>query len=380
MAAGKFKLYYKNGNEEYACVAVRYQVESSGMAVMASGMTGADGQTETFSTPIDGGRCTLKVYDATTSGWTRPDIYDEPGSACEVTFGPVADNNLTLQRVRVKPYFDVRFLTHPERRPMAGAKFTAYGLDANGREAVAQDLVRSSAVKGQTDAKGGTGIVYCASNVVFKFEVPGTPVKVASKRLTPMVKGQDTAFYEVPFKTVRATTAPAVDHQAHLAGKTSAPLLISPQDEELIMVPQSDYDEFEEMSGRLEKIMEASHLARLDLSRALDAQSATDVAATEKALKLAESNVKTELNKNFAKLADLKEVVTLESYSKGKSSATGAGEFGLRRRYLKTDKYLELKNKRINKTEFKITIKNSKYLGAAKETKTIKPESLDVGR
>ena len=378
MAAGKFKLFYKNGNDEHACGAVRYRVESSGSAVLVDGVTGPDGETKRFASSTDGDQCTLKVHDAATGDWTKPDIYDEPDSACDVKLGAVADNGVTLQRVRVKPYFDVRFLTHPDRKPLPGASFTAYALNASGKEAVAKDLVRSNNVTGITDAKGETGIVYCASNVVFKFEVPGTPVKVSSKRLTPMVKGQDTALYEVPLKTVRSTTGPAVGHQAQLSGKTSAPFLISPQDDELIMVPQRDYDEFEEMSGRLEKIMEASHLAKLDLSRALDAQSAADISAAEKALKLAESKVKSELNKNFPKLADLKEVMTLESYRKGKSSATGAAEFGLRRRYLKADKYLELKNKRINKTEFKITIKNNKYLGAAKETKTIKPESLDV--
>ena len=51
---------------------------------------------------------------------------------------------------------------------------------------------------------------------------------------------------------------------------------------------------------------------------------------------------------------------------------------GLRRRYLKTDKYLQLRAKRINKTEYKLTIKSDKALGAAQQTKTVKSESLNL--
>lgn len=380
MASGKFKLFYKEGNTENACAGVHYRVESPGHGIAALGITDSKGETDVFIARTAGAKHELTVRDSTSGEWVAPDMYSEADSSDALELPGLDDQSLTTQRVRIKPYFNVRFITHPGRKAIVGAKFTAYALDANGKEAIAKDLDKSANVTGKTDAKGKTGIIHCASHVVFKFEVPGTSVKVIGKRWAPMINGQSAAEpHEVPFKTVIAMTAPAADHQAHVAGKTSAPILISPHDQELIMVPQSDFDEFEEMSGRLEKIMEASHLAKLDLSRALDSQSKADIEAAEKALKLAESKVKSELNKNFSKLADLKEVVTLETYNKGKSSATGAGQMGLRRRYLKTDRYLELKNKRINKTEYKITIKNNpKYLGAATETKTIKPETLDV--
>jgi len=378
MASGKFKLFYKNRTTENACADVHYRVESAGHGIAASGITDSKGETDAFVGRVADAKHTLTVRDGDTGDWVRPDMYSEADSDNELTLGKLDDQSLTTQRLRVKPYFKVQYLTHPGRKPIVGAKFTAYALDSNGREAIAKDLDRSANVTGKTDARGETGVVYSGSNLVFKFELPGTSIKVSSKRFPPTIRGQTAAPQEVPFKTVTAMTAAEADHQAHLAGKTSAPLLISPQDQELIMVPQSDFDEFEEMSGRLEKIMEASHLAKLDLSRALDAQSASDIAAAEKALKLAESKVKSELNKNFSKLTDLKEVVTLESYSKGKSSATGAGQFGLRRRYLKTDKYLQLKNKRLNKTEYKLTIKTPAHLGTAQKTQTVKAESVDL--
>lgn len=379
MATGKFRLFYRNGNADYPCVGVRYQVVASGDAIAAAGQTDAHGETQDFLCNSNGGKYQLQVRDANSGAWAQPDVDEaEPDNDPEIEIGPRANGGIVLKRLRIKPYYRVRFHTHPDNKPLAGAKFTAYALDSHGKEAVAKDLVKSGNVIGATSAQGETGIIFCASNVVFKFELPGAAVKVPTKRLTPLIKGQAIGLYELPFKTVRATTAINPAHQASLAGKTSLPILLSPSDQELIMVPQSDFDEFEEMSGRLEKVMEAAHLAKLDMSRALESQTKEDIEKAEKALGLAEDKVKKELNKNFSKVADLKEVVTLETYNKGKSSSTGAAQMGLRRRYLKTDKYLELKNKRINKTEYKITIKGSKYLGAAKDTKTISPESLDV--
>lgn len=374
MSSGRFKLFYEDRNVDYPCVGVHYQVVTDGLAILAAGQTDAHGETADFNSLPGASQYRLQVRK-TGGGWAAPDVVEESQYAPQISLGPVTDNGKTVKSLRIKPYFRVRFQTHPGDKPMAGAKFIAYTLDDQGKEAVALDFDKKK-VAGTTDAKGETALAYCASTLVFKFELPGAPVKVPSPRLKPLVQGQDIELYEVPFKTVRATTAAKPDHQANLAGKTSLPVLISPSDQELIMVSQSDYDEFEEMSGRLEKVMEASHMAKLDLSRALEAQIEADITAAEKALGIAEDKVKTELNKNFSKVADLKEVVTLETYNKGKGSA--GSSIGLRRRYLKTDKYLQLKAKRINKTECKLTIKSDKALGAAQQTKTVKSESLNL--
>lgn len=374
MSSGRFKLFYKDREVDFPCVGVHYQVVTGGLAILAEGQTDAQGETADFNSLPGESQYKLQVRKSG-GGWTAPDVYDESQYVPQISLGPVADNGKTVKSLRIKPYFKLRFQTHPGDKPMAGAKFTAYTLDDQGREAVAVDLDKKK-VSGTTDAKGETAIFHCASTAVFKFELPGASVKISSQRLKPLIEGQDVELYEVPFKTVRASTAPDPAHQANLAGKTSLPVLISPSDEELIMVSQSDYDDFEEMSGRLEQVMAASHLAKMDLSRALEAGSEADTAAAEKALGIAEAKVKTELNKNFAKVADLKEVVTLETYNKGKGSQ-GSG-IGLRRRYLKTDKYLQLRAKRINKTEYKLTIKSDKALGAAQQTKTVKSESLNL--
>lgn len=375
MATGKFRLFYRDGNAELPCIGVHYQVVSSTLGIAAFGKTDAQGETAAFNSIGEGGQFKLQVRASAAGGYSEPDAYEEREFASELRLGAASDRAHTVKRIRIKPYYRVRFHTHPDGKPMPGAKFTGYALDSNGKEAIARDLVKSSSVTGKTNLKGETDVIYCASNVVFRFEVPGTSINVPTKRLQPLIKGQDITIYELPFKTVKANTSPKQDHEAHLAGKTSAPVLISPSDQELIMVPQSDFDEFEEMSGRLEKIMEAAHHAKLDLSRALESQNSEEIAAAEKALGMAEDKVKTELNKNFSKLADLKEVVTLETYNKNETK--GSSQVGLRRRYLKSDKYLELKNKRINKAEYKLNIKFAGPAGT-KASAGISPKTLDV--
>ena len=376
MATGKFRLHYKDGNVDHPCANVHYEVTSPGGAIVASGATDSQGETAVFASSPGAGTYVLSVRESG-GGWGKPDLYAGSDNQPEIELGDLADKSAKTKILRVKPYFKIRFHTHPDRKPIAGAKFTAHALDADGKRAVARELDRSSPITGATDGKGETGVIFCASKAIFSFVLPNTggKISVQTKMLAPQIKGQDQPTYEFPFKTAVATTGPDPAKQADMAGKKSLPVLISPADDELIMVPQSDFDEFEEMSGRLEKIMAAAHLAKLDLSRALESQTKSEIAAAEKALGLAEDKVKSELNKNFSKLASLKEVVTLESFNK--SGTKGETDMGFRRRYLKTDKYLELKNKRINKTEYKLSVKFSGPAGT-KASGSVSPKSLDV--
>jgi hypothetical protein len=371
---GMFRLYYQHELAQIAGAGVRYEVHSSGGAIAASGKTDAEGQTQAFSHAGGSETFKLLVHDGT---FKTPETVDGEHASNELTLKASADAGMSLQVVRLKPRFKVAFLMHPARKPIAGASFKAYALDARGRKVLARDAVTGAAISGATTANGWTGVVYCATKLMFEFKVPGTSLTVHSPWWQPLLQGMQTEHYEQIFKTAHAMTQLSPDHQTTVAGKKSAPVLISPQDEELIMVPQRDFEEFEEISGRLDKIMAGTHQAKFDLSRALESQNATDIAAAEKALGLAEDKVKSELNKNFAKATDLKEVITLEAYNKGPNSKTGASQMGLRRRYLRTDKYMELRNKRINKAEYKLNIKFTGTAGT-KAGASVSPKTLDM--
>jgi hypothetical protein len=371
---GMFRLYYQHELAQIPGAGVRYEVHSSRGAIAASGKTDAQGQTLAFSHAEGSETFKLLVHDGTLQS---PETVDGEHASSELALKASANAGMSLQVVRLKPRFKVAFLIHPGRKPIVGAAFKAYALDARGRKVLARDAVTGAAISGATTANGWTGVFYCATKLMFEFKVPGTSLKVHSPWWQPLLQGMPGNHYELTFKTAQATTQLAPDHQTTVAGKKSAPLLISPADEELIMVPQRDFEEFEELSGRLDKIMAATHQAKFDLSRALESQNTKDIAAAEKALGLAEDKVKSELNKNFAKATDLKEVITVEAYNKGPNSKTGASQMGLRRRYLRADKYMELRNKRINKAEYKLSIKFSGAAGT-KAGASVSPKTLDV--
>jgi hypothetical protein len=380
MAAGKFRLQYKHVDSVIACGGVQYRLLNQATHVpFSNGSTNAAGETHPIETVRDATTCLLEVLNHHTGAYEAPDVHDTYGILArpELDIGPASEKGQSTLTVRIKPYFRVRFHSQNGNRPIAGAKFTAYLLDANGKESVARELDRNTPITGTTNAQGETGTIFCAAPLVFKFEIPGSQVKVATKRLHPLIKGQKVTLYELPLKTMAANTVPKKEGATQtLAGKQSLPVLISPEDNELIAVPQSAFDDFEDASGLLEQIMANGHRAKLDLSRALESGNAKEVAAAEKALGLAEDKIKTELNKNFAKLADVKEVYTYESYVKGKDAATGAKQMGLRRRYLPQDKYLQLKKKRLNEKEYKLNIKFAQ--GPATGSQSVSPKSLDV--
>ena len=369
---GMFRLYYQHELTRFAAAGVRYEVHTSGGSIAASGKTDAEGQTLPFNHAGGDETFELLVHDGT---FKVPETVPGEHALNKLTLKSAADNGMSLQVVRLQPRFKVTFIKHPERKPVVNAAFKGYGLDGKGRRVIARDTVTGAVISGTTDPKGSSRVIYYGGKLSFDIQLPGTKINVQTPWWQPLLQGMTPDSHEHVIKTAQAMTQLAPDHQVTLAGKQSAPVLISPQDEELIMVPQRDFEEFEEMSGRLDKIMAATHQAKFDLSRALESHNATDIAAAEKALGLAEDKVKSELNKNFAKAADLKEVITLEAYNKGPNGKTGAGQMGLRRRYLRTDKYVELRNKRINQAEYKLDIK---FSAGTKASASGSPKTLDV--
>lgn len=249
MATGKFRLYFTHEHTQHAAAGVQYRLtnQESGQ-YFSFGTTDAHGETKPVETTHEVSTCSLEVLNAMTGNYEAPDRDGAVGaSPCPtLKLAGATDKGSVLESVRVKPYFLVRFHTQHGNKPISGAKYTAYQLDANGKEAVARDLDRSAPITGLTNAKGETGVVYCAAPLVFKFEIPGTSVKVSTKRLDPLLKGQKLVRYDMPFKVVAASTVPQTqDAVQQLAGKLSLPLIVSPADDEIIAVPQSAFDEFE---------------------------------------------------------------------------------------------------------------------------------------
>ncbi len=361
MGQGLFKLYYRDGNAKVPCVGVRYKVLGHAMSVVDDGITNAQGETHLLVIKGASQDFQLAVFDAATGQYGPPDLARTLATNRERSLVNPSGNSLQLDAedmgvviadLELVPFIEVRYLAHPKRRPMVGAAYKAYTIDPQGKRTLTAKP-KGGAITGSTDGAGTTGRIPCAHPSNFEFQVKGTSVTQRTDVLLPMVKGQEKSHYELIFKTTVAYTAPDASTAVALQGKQSLPLLISPADEELLMIPQKDFAEFEAMAGRLERIAALTHDAKLDLTHALEAKDAKAVALAEKELAKADDSLKKELNKNFKQLADLKEVITFETVVKDKAEPGQPQQFGVRRRYMTNDAYLQAKAKRLNKSEFK---------------------------
>jgi hypothetical protein len=362
-----FKLYYNNEFAEVPCVGVQYRVIASNGRIPAKGVTHANGETDRFDVSKEFGRDTFRFV--VSPNWESPKT-DRSLDDGETTVDIAYDEKIALKivRIRLLPFFKARLLSKGGK-PLSDTDFTAYTIDGNGKEAVAVDLLTNKPIRGKSGSGGYTDRFYYTRSLVFKFSVPSTNIKVSSKRIEPMLPGRNEYSFDVEIPTSMAISQMDPATTANLAGTRPVPIIVSPQNEELIIVPQSAYDAFLEVSGELDAILAAEHQAKLNLSQALESRDAKSIEAAEKALDTAGKAVKKQLNKNFKTLADLHEVVTFERHGGG-----GNG-LGMRRRYMRNDEYLKKRNARLNKTEFKLKIK---FPGGAAHNVSVKPETLDV--
>ncbi|MFT3734399.1 MAG: hypothetical protein QM776_05170 [Rhodocyclaceae bacterium] len=370
MAKGKFRLYYVDMDVQHPCANVFYRI-MAGESLLLAGSTDANGETPPVGNGHIGGKIKLEVRDWREGGYAEVETFDTNEDAV-IDIGAPNESGIRLKTLRVKPYYRLHFAATPGFAPIKGARFAAYTKDSQSRETVAT-TVDGKAVRGSTDERGYTGTIYCARPVEFRFEHPALKVTVSSRLLTPLVKGQRETHHFLPFKTIRAQTTPNPTHQVGLAGKKSLPALVSLEDQELLMVSQDDFDEFEEFSGHLEQVLANQHLAKADLARALESRSQEEIAKAEKALGLAEDKVKSELNKNFEQSADLKEMVVFESYDQGKDKGN---KLGMRRRYIPKKKLEELKARKFT-TKHKLEIRFPVAPGASGKS-SVSPKQLDT--
>ncbi len=360
MGRGLFKLYYRDGNAEVPCAGVRYKVLGHATSVVDDGITNVRGETHLLVTSA-AQTFKVAVLDAATGQYGPPDLARTLATNRDRTLVNASGDELALNAddqgfvvaaLELEPFIEVRYFAHPNRQPMTGSPYKAYIVDPQGRRVLAAKP-EGGAIAGSTDGAGSTGRVPCAHPSSFEFQIKGTSVKQRTDVLVPLVKGQDKSHYELIFKTTVAYTAPNASTNVTLQGKQSLPILVSPADDELLMIPQKDFAEFEAMAGRLEHIAALTHNAQLDLTHALEAKDAKAVAQAEKDIAKADDALKKELNKNFKQLADLKEVITFETVVKDGAAPGQPQQFGVRRRYMTNDVYLQAKAKRINKAEFK---------------------------
>ncbi|WP_237384670.1 DNA repair protein [Xanthomonas oryzae] len=387
------------------CANVRYQVVHATGDIVAKGSTGQDGRTQRisvkatqatttpgfsspyplFTTMHDGmERYTLQVWSQVVSAYVEPELHPDLKLAPRLVLPSVSviAPPMQTQDVLLKRYLRVRFQFKQGNQPIVGAPFVAYTYDAAGRQIAARDL-QGKPIKGNTNKHGDTGKLYTNDTAWFVFNLPGAEkMAYTSDAFEPCVMGADAVMYEVNVKSQVAVAAPGKGTVAKVSGKVSAPAVLNAQDEELLLLTPEVWKEFEAVSGHVESTFAGVHHARSTLAQALQGRSPEAIRQAEKDLNLAEDKVATMLNKDFAKKADLVEVVTFESYDKGGAAGDGSvrDRMGLRRRYLPRKKYEEYKQRRImgvpTRLAMSVSVK-AKHGNAAAEVVKAKGERSD---
>ncbi|HSD36564.1 MAG TPA: hypothetical protein VLC92_03585 [Rhodocyclaceae bacterium] len=362
MAHGQFHLYYLDTyGGRHASAQTQYQIVNDANTEIARGVTGAKGETAQFpNTSATSQTFKIKVWNADSRRYENPVIRVEDQVVSQLQIDVLGSNAAggSTGKVALLSFQRAMLVNSATNKPIAGASFKAFMVDNKGKRVRARDAKSGQLIAGKTDAKGLTERIWCTDCVSFEFTYPGTSALIKTGYLDPFVQGGKSTHHNVPFKTIAASTAPAANHTVPLSGVTSAPVILNPHTQELLVVPRKDFEDFEKFSGQFDAALRTKHQAQADIVKALESGDADAVAAAEKALGLAEDKVKDTLNKNFKKLTDIREVYTFETTSSGKFD--GKPKTELRRRYVNENRYLQLKNNRLNREQFsiKLTVKD----------------------
>ncbi|PLK47315.1 hypothetical protein [Uliginosibacterium sp. TH139] len=362
MAHGQFSLYYLDTyGGRHASAQTHYQIVNDANTEITRGVTGANGETAQFpNTSATNQTFKIKVLNPVLARYEDPVIRVEDQTISQLHIDVLGSNaaGAITGKVALLSFQRAMFVNAATNKPIAGASFKAFMVDDKGKRVRARDAKSGQLIEGKTDAKGLTERIWCTDSVSFEFTYPGTRALIKTGYLEPFVQGGTSTHHNVPFKTISANTAPDANHTVPLAGVTSAPVVVNPQTQELLVVPRKDFEDFEKFSGQFDAVLRTKHQAQADLGKALESRDADAVAAAEKALGLAEDKVKETLNKNFKKLTDIREVYTFETTTSGKLD--GKPKTTLRRRYINEGHYLKLKNNRLNREQFsiKLTVKD----------------------
>lgn len=392
MSSGSFVLYYVDSNGvRVECAGAKYRIiRLPDGASIVEGVTNARGATSSVTAEAaepspwgnwrvnavptvppmlaDGTtRYRLQVQEPGSNRWQEPLLHSaavqrdmelrREGSVG--TLQPATSPRFGLvHELRIVPVVWVLLRTKSDQKPIPNAPYIAYRRDARGREVVATDIA-GRPMRGNTGVDGKTVRHACVDHVRFHFDWPAPGIKQVTEPLVPLHPGGRWSIYTFDVKSVSAITAPRDGAVGDVGGKKTAPAVLNAEAEELILLDAEAWEEFEAISSQVESAFAGLHIARSGLDSALAGRSAADVRAAEVALGLAEDRVAALLNKDFSKKTDLQEVITFESFDRGRTAGNGGvgDRFGLKRRYIPAAKYEELKRRRIRGVPIRVDLK-----------------------
>ncbi|MDE4040090.1 ATPase [Acinetobacter pittii] len=275
---------------------------------------------------------------------------------------------ITTIEYQIKQYYRYKIEGFRGSKLSDNISFETFTFDKEGKEKkISLPNVKVKIV----DKNGFTPPLYSPKGeVIFvKFKFINMDVQPNKKDIQHFTTISKNNYVTVQLKSVAKTTKQKENTTVTLQGNGKPPVILNMHREEMIVLSAEDYAEFEKESSKLDKLFGNSFDAKNKLAEAIKSGSVSSVKKAEDEIKEAEKKIEEELNKNFKKAADLTEVITFEARQK-KNPSGNIQEFDFRRRYLRTDRYMQLQQKKKNKESFKVTVLGSEL----KKLKDIKQD------
>lgn len=263
------------------------------------------------------------------------------------------NENIKLVNYQIRNYYRYRVLNFNNKPFDFLVDFETYTFDKSGKEKKIQ--IKGLKTK-KTDKHGFTPVLYSPDGhlVFVKFKFANQEVKPEKKEIDHYATLSKNNFIVVKLKSVASISKDKISTTVNLQGTGKPPVILNTLREEMVVLSSEDYAVFEKESSKLDIIFANAKEAKVTLSEAIKSGNITSIKAAEDEIKKAEKAIEDELNKNFKNKADLTEVITFEARQK-KNPNGNTQEFDLRRRYLRTDRYMQLQQKKKNKESFKVT-------------------------
>ncbi|MCU4641226.1 ATPase [Acinetobacter courvalinii] len=255
---------------------------------------------------------------------------------------------------QIKQYYRYKIEGFRGTKLSENISFETFSFDKDGKEKkISLPNVKVNVV----DKNGFTPPLYSPKGeVIFvKFKFLNRDIQPDKKDIQHFATLSPKNYVTVQLKAVAEVTKKPKDTIVAVQGSGKPPVILNMHREEMIVLSAEDYAEFEKESSKLDKLFGNSFEAKNKLAEAIKSGSVSNVKKAEEEIKEAEKKIEEELNKNFKKAADLTEVVTFEARQK-KNPNGNTQEFDFRRRYLRTDRYMQLQQKKKNKESFKVTV------------------------
>ncbi|MFW1957700.1 hypothetical protein ACG91D_19320 [Acinetobacter guillouiae] len=196
--------------------------------------------------------------------------------------------------------------------------------------------------------KSISNLLYTDNKTYIEFDLNGHKFK--SQLMAPLVASTKGNFHAFEIKLSSTTTNPKETYTASLGAKTTLPIIIVPESNEIYILPMDVFKPFDKLTKDFEKSISSIYKNKKDLELQLESRSPSDIKKIEERLGIAKKEALDKINGEFKNSAEIQEVLVIEA------NGNSNGNPNILRRYANRRRIEELRTQRINKSTTKIKI------------------------